>query len=140
MDLYSRFTKVNFFYFQELFELATRKGSNPEFVFLEPPNFEFKPAMRHFTKDEMRAKYVVQLTVAGQKFIGESDMPQSAKHNAAAAAIPVLNSMSDVKPSSSSSSFTAGNTDPSLGTLPNGIKNLTNKSDCIVIFYSSSKT
>jgi len=35
------------------------------------------------TKDEMRGKYTVQLTVAGQKFIGEADLPQAAKHNAA---------------------------------------------------------
>lgn len=31
----------------------------------------------------MRGKYTVQLTVAGQKFIGEADLPQAAKHNAA---------------------------------------------------------
>ena len=35
------------------------------------------------TKDEMRGKYTVQLTVAGQKFVGEADLPQAAKHNAA---------------------------------------------------------
>ena len=39
--------------------------------------------MRQWTKDEMRGRYVVELNVEGQKFIGEADLPQSAKHNAA---------------------------------------------------------
>ena len=95
--------------------MATRKGANPEFLFLEPANFEFKPAMRLWTKDEMRAKYTVQLTVGEHKFIGEADLPQTAKHNAALLAIPVLNVMPDVKLISGPST-PGGDT----GTLPNG--------------------
>ena len=95
--------------------MATRKGANPEFLFLEPENFEFKPAMRLWTRDEMRAKYTVQLTVGEHKFIGEADLPQTAKHNAALLAIPVLNAMPDVK--SMSGHATPGG---DAGTLPNG--------------------
>ncbi len=71
--------------------------------------------MRLWTKDEMRAKYTVQLTLGEHKFIGEADLPQTAKHNAALMAIPVLNVMPDVK-SISGTSAAGGD----AGLLPNG--------------------
>ena len=105
--------------FQELFEVAGKKGHSPEFKFIEPPNFEYKAAMKQWTKDEMRGKYTVQLTVAGHTFYGEGDLPQSSKHNAAVQAIPVLNQMPDVK--ASGLSATGAKQDiATLGALPNG--------------------
>ena len=105
--------------FQELFEVAGKKGHCPEFKFIEPPNFEYKAAMKQWTKDEMRGKYTVQLTVAGHTFYGEGDLPQSSKHNAAVQAIPVLNQMPDIK--TSGLSATGAKQDiATLGALPNG--------------------
>ena len=48
---------------QELHELATKKGLTVKFKFLEPYNFEFKPTMRLWSKEEMRGNYRVQLQV-----------------------------------------------------------------------------
>ena len=108
------------FSFQELFEVSQRKGIAPKFVFIEPPNFEFKPAMRVWTKDEMRGRYVVELDLAGQKFRGESDLPQTAKHSAAVQALPVLHAMPDVKPATTASSNAKSVDSATLGLLPNG--------------------
>ena len=47
---------------QELHELATKKGLEAKFKFLEPYNFEFKASMRLWSKEEMRGNYRVQLT------------------------------------------------------------------------------
>ena len=68
---------------QELHELATKKGVEAKFKFLEPFNFEFKSAMRLWSRDEMRGNYKVQLSVAGYDYFGQADLPQQAKHNAA---------------------------------------------------------
>ena len=68
---------------QELHELATKKGVEAKFKFLEPFNFEFKSAMRLWSRDEMRGNYKVQLSVAGYEYFGQADLPQQAKHNAA---------------------------------------------------------
>ena len=68
---------------QELHELATKKGVEAKFKFLEPFNFEFKSAMRLWSRDEMRGNYKVQLNVAGCEYFGQADLPQQAKHNAA---------------------------------------------------------
>lgn len=68
---------------QELHELATKKGVEAKFKFLEPFNFEFKSAMRLWSRDEMRGNYKVQLNVAGYEYFGQADLPQQAKHNAA---------------------------------------------------------
>ena len=68
---------------QELHELATKKGVEAKFKFLEPFNFEFKSAMRLWSRDEMRGNYEVQLSVAGYNYFGKADLPQQAKHNAA---------------------------------------------------------
>ena len=68
---------------QELHELATKKGIEAKFKFLEPFNFEFKSAMRLWSRDEMRGNYKVQLSVAGYEYFGQADLPQQAKHNAA---------------------------------------------------------
>jgi hypothetical protein len=73
--------------------------------------------MRVWTKEEMRGRYVVQLDVAGQKFNGEADLPQSAKHNAAMQALPMLHSMPDVKSAPSTTSTKSADV---LGMLPNG--------------------
>ena len=68
---------------QELHELATKKGVEAKFKFLEPFNFEFKSAMRLWSRDEMRGNYKVQLSIAGYEYFGQADLPQQAKHNAA---------------------------------------------------------
>ena len=85
---------------QELHELATKKGLSPTFKFLEPYNFEFKPSMRLWSKEEMRGNYRVQLTVGTMEFMGHADLPQQAKHNAAVQALPYLNQMPNIKPPS----------------------------------------
>ena len=41
----------------ELHELAAKKGVNIDFKFLEPFNFEFKAAMRMWSKKEMLGNY-----------------------------------------------------------------------------------
>ena len=74
----------------QLHELATKKGVEVDFRFLEPFNFNFHKAMRMWKKDEMRGNYTVNLTVAGHEFIGKADLPQMAKHHAAEQAMPVL--------------------------------------------------
>ena len=61
---------------QELHELATKKGLQAKFRFLEPPNFEFKSAMRLWSKDEMRGNYRVQLSINGYEYFGQADLPQ----------------------------------------------------------------
>ena len=79
--------------------------------------------MRVWTRDEMRGRYVVELDLAGQKFRGESDLPQTAKHSAAIQALPVLHAMADVKPvpAALASSSNAKSVDSAtLGLLPNG--------------------
>ena len=68
---------------QELHELATKKGVEAKFKFIEPLNFEFKSAMRLWSRDEMRGSYKVHLTISGYEFFGQADLPQQAKHNAA---------------------------------------------------------
>ena len=85
---------------QELHELATKKGLSPTFKFLEPYNFEFKPSMRLWSKEEMRGNYRVQLTVGTMEFMGHADLPQQAKHNAAVQALPYLHQMPNIKPPS----------------------------------------
>jgi len=80
---------------QELHELATKKGTEARFRFLEPANFEFKAAMRMWSKEEMRGNYRVQLTVNGFEYYGQADLPQQAKHNAAMQALPMLNRLPD---------------------------------------------
>jgi len=80
---------------QELHELATKKGTEARFRFLEPANFEFKAAMRLWSKEEMRGNYRVQLTVNGFEYYGQADLPQQAKHNAAMQALPMLNRLPD---------------------------------------------
>lgn len=85
---------------QELHELATKKGLQVKFKFLEPYNFEFKPSMRLWSKDEMRGSYRVQLTVGTMEFMGHAEFPQQAKHNASVQALPYLHQMPDIKPPS----------------------------------------
>merc|ERR1719228_2321605 len=85
----------------ELHELATKKGVKLDFKFLEPFNFEFKHSMRMWSKDEMRGNYRVQLNVAGYEFYGQADLPQTAKHNAATQAIPIVRNLPDPTGSSS---------------------------------------
>jgi len=80
---------------QELHELATKKGLEAKFRFLEPPNFEFKSAMRLWSKDEMRGNYRVQLSINGYEYYGQADLPQQAKHNSAMQALPMLNRIPD---------------------------------------------
>ena len=80
---------------QELHELATKKGTEVKFRFLEPPNFEFKAAMRLWSKEEMRGNYRVQLLANGLEFYGQADLPQQAKHNAAIQALAMLNRLPD---------------------------------------------
>lgn len=79
----------------ELHELAVKKGVRIEFKFLEPFNFEFKHQMRMWSKDEMRGNYRVQLNVAGYEFLGQADLPQTAKHNAASQAMAVVRALPD---------------------------------------------
>ena len=79
----------------QLHELATKKGVEVDFRFLEPFNFNFHKAMRMWKKDEMRGNYTVKLTVAGHEFIGKADLPQMAKHHAAEQAMPVLQQLPD---------------------------------------------
>eukprot|EP00095_Tigriopus_kingsejongensis_P010366 maker-scaffold2236_size18378-snap-gene-0.8 protein:Tk10366 transcript:maker-scaffold2236_size18378-snap-gene-0.8-mRNA-1 annotation:"double-stranded rna-binding protein staufen homolog 2 isoform x7" len=81
----------------ELNELATKKGLQVEFRFLEPPNFQYSAAMKQWKKEDMRAHYRVQLTIGGNLFLGEADMPQQAKHNASSQAIPVIQVLPDIK-------------------------------------------
>jgi len=85
---------------QELHELATKKGLEAKFKFLEPYNFEFKASMRLWSKEEMRGNYQVQLTLGTMEFMGHADLPQQAKHNASVQALPYLNQMPDIKPPS----------------------------------------
>merc|ERR1711935_1085890 len=85
---------------QELHELATKKGLEAKFKFLEPYNFEFKASMRLWSKEEMRGNYRVQLTCGTMEFMGHADLPQQAKHNASVQALPYLNQMPDIKPPS----------------------------------------
>jgi len=80
---------------QELHELATKKGLEAKFRFLEPPNFEFKSAMRLWSKEEMRGNYRVQLSINGYEYYGQADLPQQAKHNSAMQALPMLNRIPD---------------------------------------------
>lgn len=82
---------------QELHELATKKGLQVKFKFIEPYNFEFKASMRLWSKDEMRGNYRVQLTVGTMEFLGHAEFPQQAKHNASMQALPYLNQMPDIK-------------------------------------------
>merc|ERR1712001_753272 len=83
---------------QELHELATKKGLTVKFKFIEPYNFEFKPTMRLWSKEEMRGNYRVQLTCGTMEFMGHADLPQQAKHNASVQALPYLHQMQDIKP------------------------------------------
>merc|ERR1711981_929828 len=83
---------------QELHELATKKGLTVKFKFIEPYNFEFKPTMGLWSKEEMRGNYRVQLTVGTMEFMGHADLPQQAKHNASVQALPYLHQMPDIKP------------------------------------------
>merc|ERR1719195_970730 len=76
-------------------KLATKKGLEAKFRFLEPPNFEFKSAMRLWSKDEMRGNYRVQLSINGYEYFGQADLPQQAKHNSAMQALPMLNRIPD---------------------------------------------
>ena len=64
---------------QELHELATKKGLEAKFRFLEPPNFEFKSAMRLWSKEEMRGNYRVQLSINGYEYYGQADLPQQVR-------------------------------------------------------------
>lgn len=80
---------------QELHELATKKGVEARFRFLEPANFEFKSSMRLWSKEEMRGNYRVQLAINGFEYYGQADLPQQAKHNAAMQALPMLNRLPD---------------------------------------------
>ena len=80
---------------QELHEAATKKGLEAKFKFLEPANFDFKPQMRLWSKEEMRGNYRVQLIVNGFEYFGHADLPQQAKHNAAMQALPMLNRLPD---------------------------------------------
>lgn len=79
----------------QLHELATKKGVRVDFKFLEPYNFEFKHEMRMWSKDEMRGNYKVQLQVAGYEFLGQADLPQTAKHNASMQAMAVVRNLPD---------------------------------------------
>merc|ERR1719510_2542226 len=79
---------------QELHELSKKKGVEVKFVFLEPANFEFKNA--RWPRVEMRGRYKVQLSVGGYEYVGEADLPQQAKHNAAIQALPMLNRLLNV--------------------------------------------
>ena len=47
----------------QLHELATKKGVEVDFHFLEPFNFNFHKAMRMWKKDEMRGNYTVKGSV-----------------------------------------------------------------------------
>jgi len=85
---------------QELHELATKKGLTVKFKFIEPYNFEFKPTMRLWSKEEMRGNYRVQLQVGTMEFMGHADLPQQAKHNSAVQALPYLHQMPNIKPAS----------------------------------------
>merc|ERR1711935_389543 len=85
---------------QELHELATKKGLEAKFKFLEPYNFEFKASMRLWSKEEMRGNYRGQLTCGTMEFMGHADLPQQAKHNASVQALPYSNQMPDIKPPS----------------------------------------
>ena len=82
---------------QELHELATKKGLTVKFKFIEPYNFEFKPTMRLWSKEEMRGNYRVQLMVGTMEFMGHADLPQQAKHNSAVQALPYLHQMPNIK-------------------------------------------
>ena len=85
---------------QELHELATKKGLTVKFKFIEPYNFEFKPTMRLWSKEEMRGNYRVQLQVGTMEFMGHADLPQQAKHNSAVQALPYLHQMPNINPAS----------------------------------------
>ena len=94
---------------QELHELATKKGLQVKFKFIEPYNFEFKPSMRLWSKEEMRGNYRVQLTVGTMEFMGYADLPQQAKHNASVQALPYLHQMADIKPPSKAAAIPKNN-------------------------------
>ena len=88
----------------ELYELATKKGLNMDFKFIEPFNFTYHSSMKMWKKDEMRGNYKVLLKVGETlEYVGQAEFPQQAKHDAAIKALPVVRTFPDAVTSTAAS-------------------------------------
>ncbi|XP_040577108.1 uncharacterized protein [Lepeophtheirus salmonis] len=80
----------------QLHEIATKKGVNVEFKFIEPYNFKFKSSMRAWAKTDIMSSYKVHLKVASYDFYGQADHPQKAKHIASNEALAYVEALPDI--------------------------------------------